>query len=196
MNKLTKTISAIVGLLTIVDIVLRNVSSTDQLKFLIAPLFSVNILEIAILLLLVSIAYNFLPKRLRRYFSYLRAKKFYNNWKEFKSILKEYSETQNSELQKRYENVREKLEEDFNFFAPSIYNIQKATHRKKIEAVIERFEWCFKVGKISEWQNKIQRKIPEEIDVFDHLLISLKEDCKKPERPYTSANYLYSSQGE
>lgn len=188
MSKITKIIAVVTGILTILDIALRNIDYANNLKFLIEPLFAVNILEIAILFLFVSIAYNFLPKKLSRLFLHQRAKKFYKNWKEFKKILIEYQETKNIELQKSYEDVREKLEEDFNFFAPSIHSIQNATHRQHNKLAINNFEHCFTVREIAEWQDKVRRQIPMELDCFDYLLISLKEDFKKPERPYTSTN--------
>lgn len=188
MSNITKIIAAVTGILTIADIILRNLNYADSLSFLVQPLLAINILEIAILLLLTSATYNFLPKKFSRILLYRRAKKFYESWKEFKKVLTEYSTTKDTRLQQPYGNIREKLEEDFNFFAPSIHSIQKATHREHNKLSISSFEHCFTVRNIAEWQNNVRREIPRELDCFDYLLISLKEDCKKPERPYTSAN--------
>ena len=181
MDRMNKLIVAIGGILAIADAILKYVKISD-LSLLTKPLVAINLLEVIILLVVMLFIYRFLPGKLYHVYLQRRSGKFWQNWKRFKQLLTVYSKTNNDNIQKEYEELREKLEIDFNFFLSSIKSIQEVSHRQHNDVIIGNFEQCITVRDIADWQNKIKRTIPAEIDCFDYLIIALKEGWKKPHR--------------
>ncbi|GEM_PF-3041424 len=181
MVKIDKILGSIMSIVIIIDISLKYTKVPD-VSFLTAPILSLNILQLLVFLILTVLIYRFLPNKLSRIKLRIRAETFWKNWKKFKNILIAYSKNPDERLQGKYEKIREKLEIDFNFFLPSIRSIQQATHRKNNELSISNFELCIRETNICRWETNVRRKIPDEINCFDYLIIALKEDCKKPER--------------
>lgn len=167
----------IIAITSLVDIILRGYSITE-LRFLTKSLFSVNIIEILIILIFIIFAYRFLPLIHKKQLNCKRAKAFLNNWHEFKIVLQKYQNTKKG-LQQKYSALRNKIEIDFNYFVEDIIKIQKATHRDYQDVVLRNFESCWQPRLLSHWQSEVRRQIPNELDCFDYILISLIEHSKK-----------------
>ena len=121
MKKLVDPLSITASLLIILDFFSRRFS----INFISKPLFAINIVEIILIALIAIVVYKYLTMLHLRKKNLQRAENFIDNWKKFKSILEDYSKSKEESLQKEYDLIREKLDEDFNYFAQNlIYNFQ------------------------------------------------------------------------
>lgn len=205
MNFTEKLTWIIISILTIFDWILKHSESISYWSLLVKPLTSINLLEIFIFIWVVFLSYKFINRKPL----WKRAKNFLKNWYRFKYLLenynnsvsryesnkkkqsdpfthKEYDSTMDFQLEQsikkmkyEYFDIRDQLEIDFNFFISKIKEIQSKTHRQHNDLSIRNFEHCFLVRNIEDWENQIKREIPRELDCFDYLLISLKEECNK-----------------
>ena len=165
--------SKIISLLTLLCLaanVLLKYSELIKLDFLISPLVSLNLLEILIIIFVIFLFYRLLPPNLNRLYLHSRSRKFYNNWRKFKNILQSYQDKENPALHKKYNKIREKLLNDFGFFLTII----KKIHGQDEELSLTNLENCFLVNNIKNWYQKVQRKIPEELDCFDCFIVSVE----------------------
>lgn len=180
MDWISKIVTIIASLLTIIDLFLKNYSTMNYGSFFTKSLFLVNLLEITIFILILFLFYKIFPKK--SLLLQIRSAKFLKNWYKFKKILEDYHSWSNlqedkvNKLKFEYIDVREALERDFNLFVSRIKEIQSRTHRQYNDSSINNFETCFSVRRIEDWKGQVRRIIPSELDCFDYLLISLKED--------------------
>lgn len=161
----------------IVDILLRSFS-VEEFRFLVKPIISINLVEIFIVVIIVIFAYKFIPSVYKKRGKKRRAENLLNNWRKFKTLLQKCQATK-KDLQKEYTTLRNSIEKDFNFFLDDIIRIQKETHRNYQDIVLRNFENCWSPRKLSEWQSRVRRRIPDELDCFDYILVSLVEYFNK-----------------
>ena len=170
-------ISIVFGIL---DVVLR-IFPNANLKFLVRPLFTANMLEVAIAIVVVWYAYKFIPSVYRRRLNYKRSERLLDNWKIFKEVLSQYfvHGEKSQEILKEYSRLRTEIEQDFNFFLNDIVKIQQSTHRNEQDYALRNFENCLKPHRIEDWYRTVQRQIPDELNCFDYILIGLVEHFKR-----------------
>lgn len=160
-----------------IDILLRSFS-IERFQFLVKPIISINLVEIFIFVIIVIFAYKFIPSVYKKRSKKRRAENLLNNWRKFKALLQKYQTTK-EDFQKDYTILRDDIEKDFNFFLDVIIKIQKETHRNYQDIVLRNFEACWSPRKLSEWQSRVRRRIPDELDCFDYILVSLVEHFSK-----------------
>ena len=71
------------------------------------------------------------------------------------------------------------LKFDYYFFKDKIHEIQKKLEKQHIHLVLNNFEECFNIRQINNREEKVRRKIPEELDCFDDIVIEIKEYYNK-----------------
>ena len=173
----------IVPIITVGGVVadfLFRIYSPTSLSFLIRPIFSINILEI---ILIVAIFYSicrFVPVIRSGIIKRNRANNLLVNWGKFKQLLVQSNTMeQNQSLQKEYSILRAEIEKDFNYFLDEIIKIQKASHRNYNEIVLRNLEKCWSPRNINEWKGEVLRLIPKALDCFDYVFVGLVEEMKK-----------------
>ena len=170
-------IATVVGIA--IDILLR-IFSPAGLGFLIRPLFSINILEILLVVAFVYSIYKFVPVMSQRIIRKNRANRLLRNWQRFKHILVLYSRgNQDHSLQQEYDVLRDEIERDFNYFLSDIIRIQRSSHRNYNELVLQNLEKCWSPRNLSDWQREVARQIPNEVDGFDYVFVGLAEEMEK-----------------
>ena len=153
----------------LLDIILRNFTS-DKLKFLTKPFF--NLIEILVLVLLILYLNKFIPAAYKKKRNQARATGFRDDWREFKYILAQYIKS-NEDCQKRYEVLRNKIREDFNYFLIDIEGILKKENDRELNIVLNNFQKCFEPAELKEWSAKVGREVPRELDCFDYIPAAL-----------------------
>lgn len=178
MNKLSIIISIIVWALTILDLIFKYI---DKISYLTNPIFKINILEVIIIVLIIIITYDFIPKNYKKININYRAERFYKNWIKFKDILIEYDLTQNEKLQNKYSKLREIINTDFNFFKSDFIKIEKEKNPKYnwVFLWLNNLWQLFSVREILKWQEEVKRSIPKELDCFDWMILWVKEYIKR-----------------
>jgi hypothetical protein len=170
-------ISTVLGIA--VDLLLRFYSPSG-LNFLIQPLFSINALEIILIVLVAYSIYRFFPSIYKKSARRNRANRLLNNWQKFKHILVQYNRgKQDHNLQQEYDILRDEVEKDFNYFLNDIIRIQRASHRNYNELVLQNLEKCWLPRNLSDWQREVAREIPKEVDCFDYVFVGLAEEMEK-----------------
>ncbi len=170
-------IAIIVGIA--VDLLLRFYSPSG-LNFLIRPLFSINTLEILLVIFVVYSLYKFVPLIRKKIIRRNRADRLLKDWQKFKHVLVRYSKGEpNHSLQQEYDGLRNEIEKDFNYFLNDIIKIQKASHRDYNELVLNNLEKCWLPRNLSDWQGEVARRIPKELDCFDYVFVGLTEEMEK-----------------
>lgn len=163
----------------VIDFLFRIYSPTS-LGFLIQPMFSINVLEIILIVAFSYSIYRFVPTIHLRIIRRNRACHLLKNWEKFKHILVLHNTVgQKNDLQKEYDILRGEIEKDFNYFLDEIIKIQKASHRNYSEIALSNLEKCWSPRNISEWKGEVQRLIPKELDCFDYVFVGLAEEMKK-----------------
>ncbi|MDD3144820.1 MAG: hypothetical protein PHV23_01775 [Candidatus Gracilibacteria bacterium] len=173
-----KTLTFFGLLIPLIEFILKHKSYSG---FLLKPLFSINILNIFLIVIIIIISYNFLPKNYKIYSINRRANRFYKNWIKFKDILINYNSTKNENLQKEYSKLREIINIDFNFFMFDFIKIGKEKYPEYnlFFSGLNNLGECFSVREISKWQEEVRRTIPKELDCIDGMIIGLKEYFKR-----------------
>lgn len=168
------------GIGVIVDVALR-VFSPDSLDFLFKPFIAINLVEAIVFLVLALWCYRLIPSVYRKIKDRKRAEYFLKTWKEFKKLLlRHYIQGEAAgNLQEEYAKVRECLETDFNYFLDEITRLQRSNHRSYPDLVLRNFEACFRPRRIEVWGVEVGRRVPEEVDGFDYILVGLAESFKK-----------------
>ena len=170
-------ISTVLGIM--VDLLLRFYSPSG-LNFLIQPIFSINALEIILVVLIGYSVYRFVPSIYKKSARKNRANRLLNNWQKFKHILVQYNRgKQGHSLQQEYDVLRDEIERDFNYFLSDIIRIQRSSHRNYNELVLQNLEKCWSPRNLSDWQGEVARQIPKEVDCFDYVFVGLAEDMGK-----------------
>lgn len=163
------------------DITLRSFS-IQSIDFLVAPFLSVNIIEIIIFTIFLVLGYRLMPPIYRKLKKQRRAEQFVKNWDSFKNLLLTYElfgPSKNSTDERKYAALRSCLEKDFNYFLDDIIEIQRRTHREYKDLVLSNFEACWSPRDIFKWKDVVQRQVPNELEGFDYIPISLIENLKK-----------------
>lgn len=136
--------------------------------------FSLNIIQILIiifwLLIINKIILDINNKSLRE----LRVENFYKNWCNFKTILIKHKNWILN-LEKEYWKIRHSLQKDMWYFSNSFLEIKKNEDPKYNWCFIEliNLEECIWVREIKDWENKVKRRIPDELDCFDNMILKL-----------------------
>lgn len=163
----------------IIDLLLR-VYSPSGLGFLIQPLFSINVLEIVLVVAIAYSLFRFVPPIRQKIARKNRANHLLKNWQDFKHILVLYSRgNQDHSLQQKYDILRDEIEKDFNYFLNDIIKTQRASHRNYNELVLQNLEKCWSPRNLSDWQGEVARQIPKEVDCFDYIFVGLAEEVDK-----------------
>lgn len=163
----------------IIDVLLR-ISSPTGLGFLIQPLFSINVLEILLVVAIAYSIYKFAPPIRRKIVRRNRANRLLSNWQKFKHILVLYNRgNHDHKLQQEYDVLRDEIEKDFNYFLSDIIRTQRSSHRNYNELVLQNLEKCWSPRNLSDWQREVARQIPNEVDGFDYVFVGLAEEMKK-----------------
>ncbi len=162
-------ISVVFG--SLLDLFLRT-TPVNSLSFLTAPLFSLNLIEVALVIFVVVMGYRLIPRNCKRLINRSRAKRFQSNWEQFKALLARYQAT-NENLQSKYGVLRVRTREDVNYFLTDIAEVLAQTGRQHENQAFNNFMQCLMPEKIEDWQGKVQRRIPEELDCFDYIPASL-----------------------
>ena len=145
------------------------------MNFFVTPIFEFSILRIVILVFVMILIFKLLP--IKQMLLKQRATKFYNNWSRFKKILELYWGDKDKNLTTEYNTLQKKLMNDFAFFNKKIIEIQRSLHKSDwLDRILYNFEQCFETRSIEKWKDEVRRTIPKELDCFDYLLISLKEN--------------------
>jgi hypothetical protein len=182
MTNLHKILSSLAAVVVILDFLLRRFSPENWLSILAAPILSISLLRLFFIVLVMVLVWTLLPPRFQHAQTKRRAAAFGHAWGEFKHLLTQYSLKADSEFQGEYSQLREHLRKDFNHFAALMLQIEEASHRSDTaRAVLFNLEHCFSPPHIENWQETVARRIPEELDCFDYLFISLLENCTRPQ---------------
>ena len=165
------TLGIIASVLAILDMLCKYIPDI-KLGYITKPILYINLLELTILFFLIVIVYNFMPSVFAKNRNRRRAKRFYNNWVEFKNVLQKFSQTGDESLQKEYYDLKKILELDFNYFSQKIKEIGDSSHRGSNDISLWNFERTFSPRLLKEWRAKINRQLPDQLDCFDYIPLS------------------------
>lgn len=149
--------------LVIIDILLRKFSIDN---FLVKPLFSINLIEIMLLLGIIYLAYRLLPNIYKARNDKMRAKKFSDNWTKFKNIVEQYKRTTDIGLQGKYKSLRNQIQLDFNYFYLDLIDLINKTNPSYQGLILDNFQKC--------WESKeLSKQDTEELKNFDYIVATL-----------------------
>ena len=149
--------------LVIIDILLRKFSIDN---FLVKPLFSINLIEIILLLGIIYLAYRLLPNIYKARNDKMRAKKFSDNWTKFKNIVEQYKRTTDIGLQGKYKSLRNQIQLDFNYFYLDLIDLINKTNPSYQSLILDNFQKC--------WESKeLSKQGTEELKNFDYIVATL-----------------------
>lgn len=166
-------------LFIIISNYITNINAFPFLDWFTKPRGSFNVLYILLIIFLLVFAFIYNSKYLVKLKYRYRANRFYKNRIKLKNLLVKYQWNTDISLQAEYEKVTFKLKNDYHFFIEKIHEIQFSLGNEHINLTLRNFEECFSVREIKDREWKVRRRIPDELDCFDFLVIGIKEFYNK-----------------
>jgi hypothetical protein len=177
-DKVSRFVGLIASLATIMTLALRYLPQPRPASLLTEPLLTLNGLRLLASLLVAVFLYRVLPLRLGLYHRRSRSRAFSRRWYRFKNVLGRYERSHDSSLQSEHADLRERLQRDLSYFTPATIRILRAfPGGDDAENSVSSLCQCFDIERLSEWRMQVGRRIPEEIDCFDRLILALVEHC-------------------
>lgn len=133
--------------------------------------FSLSIIQIFLLILFSLLIIKIILEINKKSIKQLQAENFYRNWIEFKNILIKYKNWKNIS-NTEYEKNRKILLQDISFFMKDFIEIRKIKDWKYNWALPEymNLKECVSFNKLED----INKRIPEDFDIFDVMILELR----------------------